>query len=91
MFGQMRKRSRPGPPCPCGGKCDCHRPTDDRWLVPLILLGLAALVLVIVVCGQAKAPVRHIMVDGKQCTVHWVTDHCTSTGACSGHDEAICP
>jgi hypothetical protein len=35
--------------------------------------------------------VQHIQVNGRDCIVHHVTDHCTSTGACSGHDEAICP
>lgn len=91
MFAQMKGRARPIPPCPCGNTCLCHKPTDDRWWIILFVL-LGTIGIGLLICGgRGSPPVRHIMVNGKQCTVHWVTDHCTSTGACSGHDEAICP
>lgn len=41
--------------------------------------------------SHLPTPVPHIIVNGQECIVQHVTDHCTSTGACSGHDVAVCP
>lgn len=94
MFAQMRSRRRgPSKPCPCGGSCSCHRPTKEPWgLIIFSLLVVFGLPLCAAIwIGNHPNPVRHIKVNGVECVVKHVTDHCTSTGACSGHDEAVCP
>jgi hypothetical protein len=99
MFGQMKSRrsTTPLPPCPCGNVCRCHQPPDSPnfWEVLPIIIGFLVLFggpLCIGWCMSNYPPeqVRHIRVNGQDCLIHYVTDSCTSTGACSGHDEAVC-
>lgn len=102
MFAQMKSRSRPSRPCPCQGTCECHTPDKDSifpgWIpfffpiffpiiVPTLIPGLLILMLRI---GLSE-PTPHIQVNGQDCTVQTITDHCTSTGACTTHEVAICP
>lgn len=98
MFAQMKSRRRgPSKPCPCGGVCECHKPSKEKLFplvfpiaFPLVIPGLwPGIFLLMMSLGERPPP--HIQVYGQDCIVHHVTDHCTSTGACSGHDEAICP
>jgi hypothetical protein len=96
MFGQMRSRTKykPLPPCPCGGSCRCHIP-GPKWTSIEYILGaiwVASLIgFISILVFWPKAEPQHIQVDGKDCIVKHITDNCTSTGACRGHDIAICP
>ena len=100
MFGQMKSRKKyKAEPCSCGGSCDCHIPVDNKrlfWFIFPLVIPLAipivfpgSLFLLAYLTQPQGEP--HILVNGKDCIVHHVTDYCTSTGACSSHDEAICP
>lgn len=95
MFAQMRSRRRgPSKPCPCGGLCSCHKPSKEPWgliIFSILLVFGVPLALTIYVDAHRSHELRHIRVDGKDCFIRHVTDNCTSTGACSSHDEAICP
>jgi len=95
MFMQMKSRRRgPSKPCPCGGLCSCHKPSKDipLWSIPLMMLFLFSPFLFLAWYRDTHPdPVRYIKVNGQTCIVKYVTDSCTSTGACSGHDEAVCP
>jgi len=98
MFAQMkRKRSvTPLPPCPCGNVCRCHQPPKDDGLGALCLAIFAIVFLfggaifLAIRADNNPPPVRHIQVKGQDCIVKYVEDSCTSTGACSGHEEAVC-
>lgn|SRR6185369_1946436 len=97
MFAQMKSRRRsPSRPCPCRGTCDCHKPKEKfPWEIllvfPLMFPIIVPGVFILIVGLAPSPPVPHIQVNGKDCVIQHVTDHCTSTGACSGHDVAICP
>ncbi len=92
---QMKSRRRgPSRPCPCGGACSCHQPSKEKlfpWIIPFAFPILFPGLLLMPLLFIRPNPEQHIQVNGQDCIVHHVTDHCTSTGACSGHDEAICP
>lgn len=100
MFMQMKNRRRYQPePCGCNGSCACHKPSSDGevfpWIIPLAFPLLIPLLFplgfVWFIISLPAAPVHHIEVDGKDCIIKVVSEHCTSTGACSSHDVAVCP
>ena len=88
---------KPAKPCPCGGKCLCHRPSSEEsfwWFLLILGLPVAGLV------GLAFIPKdppekRTIHVGSKVCEVKFVKTSlsCTSTGFCrdQGYEEAVCP
>lgn len=83
-------------PCPCGNTCRCHiRRKESRfvWIILYVALPLLLLMLFGTIHYAIKhpPPARHIQVDGKDCIVEYISDGCTSTGACWGHDIAVCP
>lgn len=91
------RRKQSSKPCSCGGTCDCHVSSKEKLFpitipifFPIIFPGLFP-VLVCVILALTKNPEQHIQVDGQDCIIKYVNDHCTSTGACWGHNEAICP
>lgn len=91
----MRSRKRTvSKPCPCGYICKCHKPKKGYNGILWTLFFFCVVILISVLCIVCTAPnssVRHIEVNGQDCLVQWHTDGCTSTGACHGHDVAICP
>jgi hypothetical protein len=94
----MRSRRRgPSKPCPCGGTCSCHHGKEKLFPLvfpiafPLLIPGLFPGLFILMASLAPPPPVRYIQVRGERCVIHYKTDSCTSTGACSGHDEAICP
>ena len=97
MFGAMRasRNREPEPPCPCGGRCLCHRPSEESlWWLVLLLLPVAALVgLAFIPKDQPER--RTIHVGPKICLVRFVRTNvsCTATGFCRdrGYEEAVCP
>lgn len=95
MFGLMRssRHRLPEKPCPCNYVCLCHKPYNGDGLL-WIIVGFALLIgglLVLSIVFHTPNPVRHIEVNGQDCTIDYISDGCTSTGACHGHDVAICP
>src|SRR5574337_402070 len=97
MFGAMKRSHTPGPPCPCGGKCLCHRPPKRVWhLFVLAFLALMLMPIGAILLVYFSPPVKRTIHVGNQiCEVKFVeTDmHCTSTGGCHhiGYDMAVCP
>src|SRR5579885_196327 len=98
MFMQMKSRRRgPSKPCPCGGACWCHKEKEKLFPLvfpiafPLLIPGLFPGLFILMMILAPPPAKRYIQVNGVKCEVIHKTDHCTSTGACSGHDEAICP
>lgn len=94
MFMQMRSRRRgPSKPCPCGGTCSCHKPRKEPWglIIFSMLFVFGGPILLAFWMDSHRSTVRHIQVNGQDCTIQHVTDSCTSTGACRGHDIAVCP
>jgi hypothetical protein len=98
MFAQMKRRRGVNRPCPCGGVCSCHTPKKESKLhIAIISLIFVSLLIfpglpisLAIYIDHHPRPEQHIEVDGKDCIVKYVTDHCTSTGACRGHDVAVC-
>ncbi len=95
MFAQMKSRSyRSSKPCLCGGICECHKPSKEKlfpWIIPFAFPILFPGLLLVPLLFINTPTIQHIRVNGQDCIVHYVSDHCTSTGACSGYDEAVCP
>lgn len=98
MFAQMKSRRRssvPSKPCPCGNTCLCHKPRKgiSEFQATLMFIGVLGFLFLwgLFMSMALRSPERHVQVDGQDCVIHHVIDSCTSTGACSGHDEAICP
>jgi len=96
MFAQMKRRRGVNRPCPCGGVCSCHTPKKESKLHIASLIFVSLLIFpglpisLAIYIDHHPRPEQHIEVDGKDCIVKYVTDHCTSTGACRGHDVAVC-
>lgn len=90
----MRNRHRgSSKPCPCGGVCSCHKPSKDMpmWHVPLYMMILFLPFFLLALYKDAHPnPVRHIEVNGQDCIIVHKVYNCTSTGACSGKDIAVC-
>lgn len=84
--------------CACGGDCVCHIKKDRLFpiYVPLVfpivfpLIFPCAFLILFGFSSHTQPVVKHIEVDGKDCIVQHVNDSCTSTGACRGHDIAVC-
>lgn len=55
-------------------------------LFPLTLVGIIATCFT-----PEESAVRHIRVNGQDCTIKYVVDHRNSHGGIIGHDEAVCP
>lgn len=95
MFSATKNRmKREAPACPCNNVCRCHQPSqsvmEEFFILGLLILLLGAIPIIAIFPYHLAPQVRYIQVNGKQCTINHVADRCASTGACSGHDEAVC-
>lgn len=97
MFLAMKSRKNytPPPPCPCGGKCRCHKPSKDGDIF-LVIIGLVVMFMLPLVFiafhnyGNAQGS-KTIYVGDERCNIRFKQTGVTSTGAPYGHDEVICP
>lgn len=93
-MGMSRASRSKSPPCPCGGTCRCHVPSNDTW-VGVGMMGVLAGVLLVWALIPGSPSKRVIHVGGRVCEVQFVATgrHCTGTGFCSdeGYEEAVCP
>ena len=101
MFGQMRKssgsRAESVKPCPCGGKCLCHKPSDIDF-ESVFLIGLSIIFILAFIIGYSFLGSRvhqtrpeTIYVGNEECEICFKQTGSTSTGAPIGHNEVICP
>lgn len=96
MFAQMKSKRVTSRACPCHGVCDCHKPKDSIFpmgipiLFPIMfpLLVPGAFMAIVAFAPEHK---QHVQLNGQDCVIEHITDSCTSTGACSGHDIVVCP
>jgi hypothetical protein len=106
MFLAMKSKRRftehKPEPCPCNNSCRCHQPvnTDVNYavwgigfffIVAIMIFGTMALIYEAWNHRNDVPSIEHIQVNGQDCTIKWITDSCTSTGACSSHRVATCP
>ena len=99
------KRKKTSNTCPYGDggrRCFCHfcsLKKDKLVPYPLLLPIFVPIVFPILFIGvllffkpsEPELEVRYIRVNGQDCVIKHVKDFCTSTMACCGYDEAVCP
>lgn len=96
----MRSRPLPRRPkeiCACGNVCTCHHPKKESWEVwaacifGMLLVFGGPILLGYCIDKYPPANDHKVIFEGRNCILRPITDNCTSTGACSSHDEVICP